>query len=61
MHDLQGSFLALAGFGNLPGDISFWHRKQDGRCDQLGKTRYGESGARQAMDLAFAHCFWELA
>lgn len=32
----HGSFLCLAGFGNLPGDISFWDRK-DLKC--IGNTR----------------------
>lgn len=36
---LQGRFLALAGFGNLPGDIVFFDRKPDGRCKQMGAVR----------------------
>jgi hypothetical protein len=36
---LQGRFLALAGFGNLPGDIVFFDRKLDGRCKQMGAVR----------------------
>ena len=36
---VQGRFLALAGFGNLPGDIVFFDRKSDGRCKQMGAVR----------------------
>jgi len=32
-------FLALAGFGNLPGDIFFYDRKADGKCKQTGAVR----------------------
>lgn len=34
-----GRFLALAGFGNLPGDISFLDRKADGKCKPMGAVR----------------------
>ena len=36
---MQGRFLALAGFGNLPGDIVFFDKKSDGRCKQMGAVR----------------------
>ena len=36
---MQGRFLALAGFGNLPGDVVFFDRKSDGRCKQMGAVR----------------------
>ena len=36
---VQGRFLALAGFGNLPGDVVFFDRKSDGRCKQMGAVR----------------------
>lgn len=35
----QGRFLALAGFGNLPGDVAFFDRKADGKCKPLGTIR----------------------
>lgn len=34
-----GRFLALAGFGNLPGDIAFFDKKADGKCKPMGTTR----------------------
>ncbi len=34
-----GRFLALAGFGNLPGDLVFYERKADGKWKQLAATR----------------------
>ena len=38
---LQGRFLAIAGFGNLPGDVVFFDKKPDGKCKQMGATRCG--------------------
>ncbi|KAK9828927.1 hypothetical protein WJX72_002838 [[Myrmecia] bisecta] len=35
----QGRFLAVAGFGNLPGDIVFFDKKADGKCKQMGSNR----------------------
>lgn len=32
-------FLAMAGFGNLPGDIFFYDKKADGKCKRVGETR----------------------
>ena len=43
---MQGRFLALAGFGNLPGDIVFFDRKSDGRCKQMGAVRWVLKSAR---------------
>ena len=34
-----GRFLALAGFGNLPGDVAFFDKKADGKCKPMGTTR----------------------
>ncbi len=34
-----GRFLALAGFGNLPGDLAFYDKKADGKCKPMGTTR----------------------
>ena len=34
-----GRFFALAGFGNLPGDLVFYDKKLDGKCKQMGATR----------------------
>ena len=39
MLSLQGRFLAIAGFGNLPGDVVFFDKKPDGKCKQMGATR----------------------
>lgn len=36
---MQGRFLAVAGFGNLPGDILFFDKKPDGKLKQMGATR----------------------
>ena len=36
---LQGRFLALCGFGNLPGDITFLDKKADGKCKVMGQVR----------------------
>ncbi|KAK9918766.1 hypothetical protein WJX75_006714 [Coccomyxa subellipsoidea] len=35
----QGRFVAVAGFGNLPGDILFFDKKADGKLKQMGATR----------------------
>jgi len=45
--DVQGRFFALAGFGNLPGDMVFYDRKSDGRCKQMGAVRQILSLMRQ--------------
>lgn len=45
--DVQGRFFALAGFGNLPGDMVFYDRKNDGRCKQMGAVRQVLSLMRQ--------------
>lgn len=34
-----GRFLALAGFGNLPGDVAFFDKKADGKCKSMGTSR----------------------
>jgi translation initiation factor 2A len=34
-----GRFILLAGFGNLPGDMKFFDRKQDGKYKLVGATR----------------------
>lgn len=34
-----GRFLAVAGFGNLPGDIVFWDKKTSGTCRQIAAIR----------------------
>jgi translation initiation factor 2A len=38
-----GRFLALAGFGNLPGDVSLLDRKADGKCKPMAETRLANS------------------
>jgi translation initiation factor 2A len=40
-----GRFLALAGFGNLPGDVSLLDRKADGKCKSIVETRWPNSVA----------------
>lgn len=35
----QGRFFALAGFGNLPGDVAVYDRKADGKCRPLGAAK----------------------
>lgn len=35
----QGRFFAIAGFGNLPGDLVFYEKKADGKCKQIAATR----------------------
>ncbi len=56
-----GRFLALAGFGNLPGDLVFYERKADGKWKQLAATRcflgYGFlSKALATCDLVVYEC-----
>lgn len=34
-----GRFLALGGFGTLPGDIEFFDKKADGKCKLMGSVR----------------------
>jgi hypothetical protein len=35
----HGRFVAVAGFGNLPGDLVFYEKKADGKCKKVGATR----------------------
>ena len=35
----HGRFVAVAGFGNLPGDLVFYEKKADGKCKKIGETR----------------------
>ena len=35
----QGRFLAIAGFGNLPGDVALYDRKADGKFRPMGSAR----------------------
>jgi len=39
----QGRFLALCGFGNLPGDITFLDKKADGKCKVISQVRCSTS------------------
>jgi Eukaryotic translation initiation factor eIF2A len=41
----HGRFLAIAGFGNLPGDVVFYDRKADGKCKRMGAARRGSPSA----------------
>ena len=34
-----GRFFVLAGIGNLPGDLSFYDKKADGKCKLMAATR----------------------
>ncbi len=34
-----GRFVAVAGFGNLPGDLVAYEKKTDGKCKKVGATR----------------------
>ena len=36
---LQGRFLAVSGFGNLPGDIGFYEKQEDNTCTPLGAAK----------------------
>ena len=38
---VQGRFLAIAGFGNLPGDVALYDRKPDGKFKPMGSARCG--------------------
>ncbi len=38
---MQGRFLAIAGFGNLPGDVALYDRKPDGKFKPMGSVRCG--------------------
>ncbi|KAF6264398.1 eukaryotic translation initiation factor eIF2A-domain-containing protein [Scenedesmus sp. NREL 46B-D3] len=38
-----GRFLAIAGFGNLPGDVVFYNKLNKGVCKQMGATRSGSA------------------
>eukprot|EP00775_Hariotina_reticulata_P012065 gene12064-12206_t len=38
-----GRFLAIAGFGNLPGDVVFYNKLAKGNCKQMGATRSGSA------------------
>jgi translation initiation factor 2A len=40
-----GRFLALAGFGNLPGDVALLDRKADGKCKPMAEARLANSVA----------------
>ena len=35
----HGRFVAIAGFGNLPGDLVFYEKKADGKCKKIAATR----------------------
>eukprot|EP01025_Chloroclados_australasicus_P059651 TRINITY_DN7554_c0_g1_i1.p1 TRINITY_DN7554_c0_g1~~TRINITY_DN7554_c0_g1_i1.p1 ORF type:complete len:634 (+),score=76.72 TRINITY_DN7554_c0_g1_i1:142-2043(+) len=35
----QGRFFVVAGFGNLPGDMTFYDKKANGKCFVMGKVR----------------------
>lgn len=35
----HGRFLCVAGFGNLPGDIVFWDKKNNGSCRRIATVR----------------------
>eukprot|EP00199_Chlamydomonas_sp_CCMP681_P001252 CAMPEP_0119115726 /NCGR_PEP_ID=MMETSP1180-20130426/51898_1 /TAXON_ID=3052 ORGANISM="Chlamydomonas cf sp, Strain CCMP681" /NCGR_SAMPLE_ID=MMETSP1180 /ASSEMBLY_ACC=CAM_ASM_000741 /LENGTH=630 /DNA_ID=CAMNT_0007104815 /DNA_START=17 /DNA_END=1909 /DNA_ORIENTATION=- len=45
-----GRFIALAGFGNLPGDILFFDKKTSGACRQMGATRMPAVNATWSPD-----------
>jgi len=38
-----GRFVALAGFGNLPGDVAFLDRKADAKCKPMAEVRLANS------------------
>lgn len=46
-----GRFLVVAGFGNLPGDLSFFDKKADGKCKPMGSGR-----AENGVSLAWSPC-----
>lgn len=49
----QGRFFAIAGFGNLPGDLVFYEKKADGKCKQIAATRWGleGGGGRYSLEI----------
>ena len=46
-----GRFFVLAGFGNLPGDMSFYDKKADAKCKLMGSTR-----ASNGVSLQWSPC-----
>lgn len=46
-----GRFFALAGFGNLPGDLVFYDKKADAKCKLMGSTR-----ASNGVSLQWSPC-----
>jgi translation initiation factor 2A len=46
-----GRFFALAGFGNLPGDVTFYDKKADAKCKVMGTTR-----ASNGVSLEWSPC-----
>jgi len=57
LRGMQGRFLAIAGFGNLPGDVALYDRKPDGKFKPMGSVRCGlhATGARVLASLGPAH------
>jgi len=51
----HGRFVAIAGFGNLPGDLVFYEKKADGKCKKVGATRCAVS-ARSRTRLMRLNC-----
>ncbi|KIY91464.1 Eukaryotic translation initiation factor 2A [Monoraphidium neglectum] len=45
-----GRFLAIAGFGNLPGDLVFWSKLNKGACKQIAATR------SEAVNASWSPC-----
>ncbi|EFJ45878.1 eukaryotic translation initiation factor [Volvox carteri f. nagariensis] len=45
-----GRFFAIAGFGNLPGDIVFYDKKTSGTCKQMGAVRSPAVSAEWSPD-----------
>ncbi|KAG2484504.1 hypothetical protein HYH03_016647 [Edaphochlamys debaryana] len=45
-----GRFFAIAGFGNLPGEIVFYDRKASGSCKQMGAVRSPAVSAEWSPD-----------
>lgn len=54
----QGRFLAIAGFGNLPGDVALYDRKADGKFKPMGSARC--VALASATSAATASRTWEL-
>jgi len=46
-----GRFFVLAGFGNLPGDLSFYDKKADSKCKPMGSCR-----ANNGVSLQWSPC-----